>query len=171
MSSRAHVSPGLQPAMLSHCSQHSCSDRLKHLLLPCLSLRFTIVRMSSAWSSAWSAMSSAWSALKSSAATKHDTEPLLQSTAVANIIFVNIDWKRSRHENPSCTRKNLKILADTTSSIVTNMKPAVICCCEVGTAKHPMTMEEMSAMAQAMREAWEGAATEHGRGKHNLRQH
>ena len=106
-------------------------------------------------------MSSAWSALRSSAATKHDTEPLLQSTAVANIIFVNIDWKRGRHENPSCTRKNLKILADTTSSIVTNMKPAVICCCEVGTAKHPMTMEEMSAMAQAMREAWEGAATEH----------
>ena len=106
-------------------------------------------------------MSSAWSVLTSSAATEHDTEPLLQSTAVANIIFVNIDWKRSRHANPTCTRRNLKVLADTTSSIVTNMKPAVICCCEVGSAMSPMTREEMSVMAQAMREAWEGAATEH----------
>ena len=39
------------------------------------------------------------------------------------------------------------------------MKPAVICCCEVGTAMSPMTREEMSDMVQAMREAWEGAAT------------
>ena len=41
------------------------------------------------------------------------------------------------------------------------MKPAVICCCEVGTAMSPMTVEEMSVMMQAMREAWEEAATEH----------
>ena len=106
-------------------------------------------------------MSSACSAWRSSAATEHDTEPLLQSTTIANIIFINIDWKRSRHDNPTCTNKNLGVLAKTTSSIVTNMKPAVICCCEVGTAMSPMTVEEMSVMVQAMREAWEEAATEH----------
>ena len=44
-------------------------------------------------------MSSAWSASTSSAATEHGTGPLLQSTAGANIIFINIDWKRSRHAN------------------------------------------------------------------------
>ena len=40
------------------------------------------------------------------------------------------------------------------------MKPAVICCCEAGTAAAPMTMGEMSAMAHAMGAAWEEAATE-----------
>ena len=104
-------------------------------------------------------MSSAWSASTSSAATEHGTGPLLQSTAGANIIFINIDWKRSRHSNPKSTKRNLTLLANTTYSIVTNMKPAVICCCEVGTAMSPMTREEMSDMVQAMREAWEGAAT------------
>ena len=107
------------------------------------------------------AMSSACSAWRSSAATEHDTKPLLQSTTIVNIIFINIDWKRSRHDNPTCTNKNLGVLAETTSSIVTNMKPAVICCCEVGTAMSPMTVDEMSVIVQAMREAWEEAATEH----------
>ena len=99
-------------------------------------------------------MWSAWSRLRSSAVTEHDTELQLQSTAVANIIFVNIDWKRSRHDNPTCTNKNLKKLARTTASIVTNMQPAVICCCEVGTAMFPMTRDQMSEMAQTMTEAW-----------------
>ena len=106
-------------------------------------------------------MSSAWSAFRRSATTEHDTELLPQSTTVANRVFVNIDWKRSRHDNPTCTKKNLKKLAQTTASIVTNMQPAVICCCEVGTAMSPMTREQMSVMAQTMTEAWEWAATEH----------
>ena len=41
------------------------------------------------------------------------------------------------------------------------MQPAVICCCEVGTAMFPMTRDQMSEMAQTMTEAWELAATEH----------
>ena len=105
-------------------------------------------------------MSSPWSTFTSSAATEHGTGPVPQTTAGTNIIFINIDWKRSRHANPTSTKKNLKELATTTASIVTNMKPAVICCCEVGTAKSPMTMEQMTEMADAMREAWERAATE-----------
>ena len=128
-------------------------DRLKQLLLPCFSFRFTNYSTSNA-------MSSVWSPFTSSAATAHGTGPLLQSTAVANIIFINIDWKRSRHINLKSTRKNLSLLASTTSSIVTNMKPAVICCCEAGTAAAPMTMDEMSAMARAMEAAWESAATD-----------
>ena len=60
--------------MPSHCSVRSCSDRLKQLLLPCFSFRFTNYSTSNA-------MSSAGSASTSSAATEHGTEPLLQSTA------------------------------------------------------------------------------------------
>ena len=50
-------------------------------------------------------MPSAWSASKLSAATKHGTGPLLQSTAAVNIIFVNIDWKRARHTSEKTTKK------------------------------------------------------------------
>merc|ERR1712023_515478 len=105
-------------------------------------------------------MPSAWSALRSSVATEHGTEPLLQSTAAVNIIFVNLDWKRGRHANEKSTARNLALLATTTISIVTNMKPAVICCCEVGTAKEPMLKKQMEAMAKVMSEAWVQAATE-----------
>mgnify|MGYP000288006347 CR=1 FL=1 len=104
-------------------------------------------------------MWSAWSASTGSAGS--GTVPLLQSTADTNIIFVNIDWKRSRHDNEGSTRRNMTALADTISSIVTSMKPAVICCCEVGEAMNPMTKELMSAVADTIRTEWEASATEH----------
>jgi len=86
---------------------------------------------------------------------------LLQSTTGVNIIFVNIDWKSSRHNTTESTRRNLKKLTHTITSIVTNMKPALICCCEVGEAKHPMSMEQMQAVADTIRAVWEAAATVH----------
>ena len=103
---------------------------------------------------------SAWSASTSSAATERGTVPLQQSTTKVNIIFINLDWKRSRHDNNDSTRRNLAVLAKTTRSIVRNMKPAVICCCEVGTAMSPMTSEQMRQMANTMSTAWKEAATE-----------
>ena len=60
--------------MPSHCSVCSFSDRLKQLLLPCFSFRFTNYSTSNAMVSVWSASSSA-------TATEHGTGPLLQSTA------------------------------------------------------------------------------------------
>ena len=105
-------------------------------------------------------MPSAWSALNSPVATEHGTVPLIQSTAAANIIFINLDWKRGRHDNEKARARNLALLATTTISIVTNMKPAVICCCEVGTAKEPMLKAQMKAMVKAMREAWVQVARE-----------
>jgi hypothetical protein len=104
-------------------------------------------------------MLSAW--LVSTGCAGSGTVPLLQSTANTNIIFVNIDWKRSRHDNEGSTRRNMTKLADTISSIVTSLKPGVICCCEVGEATNPMTKELMSAVADTIRTAWEASATEH----------
>ena len=63
--------------MPSHCNPHLCSDRLKHLLLPCFSFRFTSYSTSNT-------MLSARSALTPSAATEHDNEPLLQHTAASS---------------------------------------------------------------------------------------
>ena len=105
------------------------------------------------------AMLSAW--LVSTGCAGSGTVPLLQSTANTNIIFVNIDWKRSRHDNEESIHRNMTKLADTISSIVTSLKPGVICCCEVGEATNPMTKELMSAVADTIRKAWEASATEH----------
>ena len=63
--------------MPSHCNPHLCSDRLKHLLLPCFSFRFTSYSTSNT-------MLSARSALTPSAATEHDNELLLQHTATSS---------------------------------------------------------------------------------------
>ena len=104
-------------------------------------------------------MLSAW--LVSTGCAGSGTVPLLQSTANTNIIFVNIDWKRSRHDNEESIHRNMTKLADTISSIVTSLKPGVICCCEVGEATNPMTKELMSAVADTIRKAWEASATEH----------
>jgi hypothetical protein len=86
---------------------------------------------------------------------------LLQSAADVNIIFVNIDWKASRHANAVSTRRNLAKLWKTTCSIVTKMNPAVICCCEVGEAMNPMKSEHMSEIVGTMRKAWEVSCVEH----------
>ena len=67
--------------MPSHCNPHLCSDQLKQLLLPCFSFRFTSYSTSNT-------MLSARSALTPSAATEHDNEPLLQSTAASSTAWI-----------------------------------------------------------------------------------
>ena len=47
------------------------------------------------------------------------TVPLLQSAADANIRFVNIDWKRSRHNTEESAQRNLTTLTDTTPRTAT----------------------------------------------------
>ena len=110
----------------------------------------------------WSASAgSSRIAMSSTRYTGSSTAPLLQSSDYRNIIFDNIDWKRSRHDSAPATRRNLQQLADTTTSIVTCMNPAVICFCEVGEAMKPMSKEQMAAVADTIRRAWEAAATDH----------
>ena len=71
-----------------------------------------------------------------------------------NIIFVNIDWKKSRHDTFGSNRRNLRLLNATIASIVDKMKPAVICCCEVGQVSQPMTLPQIDEMKQTFRNAW-----------------
>ena len=61
-----------------------------------------------------------------------DHEPLLQSTAGIHIIFVNIDWKKSRHNSQKSTENNLRRLSLTIASIVvlnskSNYKERIMC--------------------------------------------
>ena len=96
------------------------------------------------------------------AATEHGKEALLlQSTVMsANVVFINIDWKKSRH-NKGTLAKNMRTLGKTIAGVVRNMKPAMICMREVGEAPVPLTEEQMQQVADQTTDAWRDAATEH----------
>ena len=91
--------------------------------------------------------------------------PRLQTVAAtehmaANVVFINIDWKAARH-NKSRLRKNMKLLNNTIFGVVCNMNPAMICMCEVGLVKDPLTSEQMKQVAEECLKAWRRAAGEH----------
>jgi len=94
------------------------------------------------------------------AATEHGQEVLrLQSTAMsANVVFINIDWKASRHNKT--LEANMMLLGWTIARVVRNMKPAMVCMCEVGEASIPLTEEQMQQVADRSMQAWRDAATD-----------
>ena len=95
------------------------------------------------------------------AATGHSQEVLpLQSTAMsANVVFINIDWKASRHNKTP--KANMRLLGKTIAGVVRNMNPTMICMCEVGNATAPLTEEQMQQVADQSMLAWKEAAAEH----------
>ena len=62
------------------------------------------------------------------AATGHDRGALLlQSTAVsANVVFISIDWKVSRHGSEKAFKANMSLLGKTMVGVVRNMNPTMI---------------------------------------------
>ena len=70
------------------------------------------------------------------AATEHS-----RLAATANVVFINIDWKSSRMRNQLNT--NMKLLANTIAGVVYNMNPTMICMCEVGETRNPLSEEQM----------------------------
>ena len=80
-----------------------------------------------------------------------------------NVIFVNIDWKKARHNTEKSIRHNMKVLHDTIAGIVRQMTPAVLCMCEVGTASDLLTEAHMQEIAKTIQKAWKTHATEHFR--------
>ena len=95
------------------------------------------------------------------ASTEHSQEMLLlQSTAMsANVVFINIDWKASRHNKT--LKRNMKLLGTTVAGVVRDMNPTMICMCEVGVATAPLTEEQMQQVADESVLACQEAATEH----------
>ena len=95
------------------------------------------------------------------------TEQRLRSDAALDglgIVFVNIDWKKSRHTTDGAERRNLEILKATVTSIVTEMNPALICLCEFGEVGHPLPDDVIPRLQDAIESAWQEAAlaTEQG---------
>ena len=86
---------------------------------------------------------------------------LLQSTAlVANVVFINIDWKASRHNSTKTTKNNMAVLGNTISTVVRNMNPTMICMCEVGEAAIPLSEDQMQQVRDQCTQAWSEGATE-----------
>ena len=54
----------------------------------------------------------------------------------------------------------MKLLNDTIFGVVCNMNPAMICMCEVGLVKDPLTSEQMKEVAEECLKAWRQAAGE-----------
>ena len=85
---------------------------------------------------------------------------LLQSTAMsANVVFINIDWKSSRMH--ATLHANMQILAGSIAGVVRTMNPSIICMCEVGETKYPLSEKQMLQLATRSVSAWQDAATEH----------
>ena len=59
----------------------------------------------------------------------------------ANLVFINIDWQAIRMNRRRNT--NMITIANTMEGVVCNMRPTLICMCEVGAAKLPLNGSEM----------------------------
>jgi hypothetical protein len=70
------------------------------------------------------------------------------------VVFVNIDWKATRHNTVAATNRNMNILKTTVRSIIMTHKPVVICFCEVGVTSNPLTLDQMSTVSQAIEDTW-----------------
>ena len=61
-----------------------------------------------------------------------------------NVVFINIDWAGERHQR---LKANMIRVHNTIANVVREMDPAMICMCEVGVAKFPLTEEQMKEVA------------------------
>ena len=85
---------------------------------------------------------------KVTAATEHSrgkvtaaTEHSRVTEMSANVVFINIDWKESRMHNT--LDRNMNRLATMIADVVRNMNPTMICMCEVGETKNPLSQQQM----------------------------
>ena len=81
----------------------------------------------------------------------------------ARVVFINIDWKASRHSSDKAFKRNMQTLGHTIGGVVRNMRPTMICMCEVGEATRALSSKEMKQVADRCMLSWQDAATEHAR--------
>ena len=82
-----------------------------------------------------------------------------QRKTALNIVFVNLDWKATRHATLKATQRNKPVLEKTIASIVAHMHPDIICMCEVGEAHIPISPEHMKNISEWSKAAWKRTAT------------
>ena len=95
-------------------------------------------------------------------ATQRSTEDIdsnLDWNSQLNIVYVNIDWKSSRHNTQESRARNKRTLQETIASIVAKMRPDILCMVEVGVASSLMTEEQLEAVAEWCMEQWKKTAT------------
>ena len=88
-----------------------------------------------------------------------DTDWNLDWNSQLNIVYLNIDWKSSRHNTQESRARNKGTLQETIESIVAKMRPDILCMVEVGVASSLMTEEQLEAVAEWCMEQWKKTAT------------
>ena len=88
-----------------------------------------------------------------------DTDWNLDWNSQLNIVYLNIDWKSSRHNTQESRARNKRTLQETIASIVAKMRPDILCMVEVGVASSLMTEEQLEAVAEWCMEQWKKTAT------------
>ena len=88
-----------------------------------------------------------------------DTDWNLDWNSQLNIVYLNIDWKSSRHDTQESRARNKRTLQETIASIVAKMRPDILCMVEVGVASSLMTEEQLEAVAEWCMEQWKKTAT------------
>ena len=92
---------------------------------------------------------------------------LLQTTALAaNMVFINIDWKASRHNKT--LKANMRLLENTIFGVVCNMNPAMICMCEVGVVTVPLPEDQLRQVADQHHARMEGSCYRAFRATHHV---
>ena len=69
-----------------------------------------------------------------------------QRSGTINIVYLNTDWKQSRHDTPESRSRNKRKLQETIESIAASMHPDILCMCEVGVASALMTEQQLEDM-------------------------
>ena len=82
-----------------------------------------------------------------------------QRSGTINIVYLNTDWKQSRHDTPESRSRNKRKLQETIESIAASMHPDILCMCEVGVASALMTEQQLEEMSEWCVEQWKRTAT------------
>ena len=90
---------------------------------------------------------------------KCDMASATQRSGTINIVYLNTDWKQSRHDTPESRSRNKRKLQETIESIAASMHPDILCMCEVGVASALMTEQQLEEMSEWCVEQWKRTAT------------
>ena len=94
------------------------------------------------------------------AATEHSPRAATAATEHSpRVVFINIDWKASRHSTDKALKRSMQTLGHTIGGVVRNMRPTMICMCEVGEATCALSYKEMKQVADQCMLSWQDAAT------------
>jgi len=69
----------------------------------------------------------------------------------ANMVYLKVDWERSRNDTNQALKRNMDKVANTIEGVVRNMKPTMICFCGIGA----LSLAQIQEVANRIKAAWQ----------------